>query len=178
MVATTMVGACLPVFVIEMAFAASNIFQNEIRWNTLSSIGILPMSTGALIFQKMVGYMIPAVPYVVIFLLGGLVSPEVMSRMLDDVLTEAPGWYMISMVVMGLYLTVFFSIVLKRGALAVAFLAVFFGNMTFSMMTAFLSLWSGSGQAFLVLGTTVQFGVAVLLHTQIPGLLERKVAEA
>jgi hypothetical protein len=50
--------------------------------------------------------------------------------------------------------------------------------MTFSMMTAFLSLWSGSGQAFLVLGTTVQFGVAVLLHTQIPGLLERKVAEA
>jgi hypothetical protein len=170
------IGVSLPVIAIELAFYASRIFYDEIRWQTLPDIAMLPVSAGWLAVEKMKGCLIALIPSVAFFLFGVLMNPMDFASGLNHVIANAEGWYAIATVVFFLHLTAYLSILMKRGAASAAFGLMFVANMIMSIMFAiagnymFMRQWYG-------LVAVLLFGAAVFLWKRIGPALERKAAE-
>jgi hypothetical protein len=119
---------------LEMLIQASRIFRSETQWQTLSSLMTLPMAPGVIVREKIYGCLLGMTPYLGMLLLGlttvaaGL--PEFVARELNGRLTSEPlvagGFLLLAVAlftaqcIFFLYLVVYLSLAMKRGALAAA----------------------------------------------------------
>lgn len=192
-----LIGFSLGFMGLDLAVCASRVFNEEIRWKTLPSLITLPTSSGAMAWQKVKGCLMAQIPYVACALLGMLIVPEYVADFLAEALFSLEGLAGIALSLsyygFFLYLTAYLSLILNRGALAVAFLICTFGVILVSMFLgmfiglvfAFFSammMTAGMSGSFLaavmmLIPTSVFTVLCVLIHLRIGPRLELKAGQ-
>lgn len=155
----------------ELVLFASRVFNDESRYQTLSSLGALPMSTRAMAYRKALGCLrgvIPSAAYGILALLCSF--PE--WHHFDDLAALVIA-HVACHGIAFLHLVVYLSLRLKRGAVAVAI-----GLWVFGMMIAVPTLvWISRDEAWLQwagIGILVVF--ILVLHRLIGRELEKAMA--
>lgn len=115
--------------VIELAVIASRIFREEVAWNTLTSLSILPCSRPYIWYSKLGGQLLGLVPALVWLAVGALLSPESFLGGVEFFFGEPFGLLLVLQYVLFLHLTTMLSLVMRWGAMGVAFFAVYIANM-------------------------------------------------
>ena len=163
-----------------LAIEASRMFHDEIRWKTLSSLVLLPISIRELAYRKVAGALLGTLPLLVFAAAGLLLVPDALGSFLDD-MSRTPvalGVLIVGILqyLLFLHLTAFLSLVVKRGALPLAVAIQYVGGtLCLGFMSPFLgssgpgSVLSASAIACLIL--------TLLLHAAIGSRLMRAAAE-
>lgn len=160
--------------VLEVVFYAGSIFREEVRWQTLSVLVMLPYSVAQISYQKVFGYLWALIPAVCYFLLGAALAPELVIEFLEEVLlNEAIAFLAFMMTLMAfltfIHLVAFMSLYIKWGAIplsilisiSVSFCYVF----VFSM--AMLQSTGSDGEGFVMLTLILLSVVCLVLHVLI-----------
>jgi ABC-type transport system involved in multi-copper enzyme maturation permease subunit len=171
----------LIVTAIWLALEASRIFKDEVRWKTLSSLVMLPISMRELAYRKVLGALAGTLPLLACFVLGFLLLPNGVNGFIRDV-SENPEilWALALTViqfVLFLHLTAFLSLVLKRGALPLAIAIHYVGGMIFIgfMSVFFIAIGSPGARSFMTAFICVV--LTVILHWAVGFRLARAAAE-
>jgi ABC-type transport system involved in multi-copper enzyme maturation permease subunit len=106
---------------IESALFASRIFRDEAQWKTLSSILMLPGTIPQIIYPKVAGCLLALTPAGLYFCLGAFLNPQVLTEFLRDSLDQPMFWCFLISYFVFLHLAAFLSLVIKWGALPLAF---------------------------------------------------------
>jgi len=164
----------------ELVVYHSRVFGSERKWQTLASLMVVPMSTRGIAYRKMFGCVLALAPAAAYFALGAVLCPEGLSDVLEEMLSEPTGWYFVIQALCFLQFVAYLSLVLRRGALLVAFAIWFVGHwlvlgVVFAMlMPAFVF---GLDEDVVFVGLTVaMFGLGALLHYKTLRRLERAAA--
>ena len=165
----TLVWVSLVVTALSLAAETARVFQEEIRWKTLSSLVLLPVSVRELAYRKVAGILTGTLPLLAGFVLGMLLIPKEVGEFLDDICREpvAFGWFILVILqfILFLHLVAFLSLVLKRGALVLAFVIQYLGG-TFclSFSGLFFMVPGGPGAGCLVAIMLCALATGVLHH--------------
>ena len=168
-----------------LALDAARVFQEEIRWKTLSSLVTLPATVGQLAYRKVAGVLLHTLPLLSGFVLGVCLIPDTVMNFFLEMFSEwvGFGFFIVAILqfVMFLHLTAFLSLLIKRGALALAVAIQYVGG---SFMMGFASMifaFSGGGRSsaglLCFLSGTVCVVATVILHKAIGTRLARAAAE-
>ena len=168
MVWTAIVGA-----VIESALFAGHVFRDEIRWQTLPSLMILPTSLARFAYAKIAGCLLSLAPVVALFCAGAMLTPDDVHLFLKEAMYEPRAWLgvgiAVAMCLFFVHLVAFLSLYLKWGALAAAVGILVIGSICFSMVVSMFSMMMALGSrvdedvvAVVVLITIC--GLTALLH--------------
>lgn len=169
------------VIAIWLALEASRIFKDEVRWKTLSSLVMLPISMRQLAYRKVLGVLAGTLPLLACTVVGILMVPNGMSDFIENVFRDTEGFWMfvvmILQFVLFLHLTAFLSLVLKRGALPLAIAIHYLGGMLLiGFMTAFFFV-VGSPNARSFVTAFICVVLTLILHWAIGFRLARAAAE-
>jgi len=107
----------LTALAVEIPIYLSRVFREELRWNTWPMLVLLPDSLGRIVWQKVVGVLPTFLPAVILCAVGAFLSPSFLMDVLRKTFLEMQGWFVLSQYVLGLYLVVLLSLVVKWGAL-------------------------------------------------------------
>ncbi len=165
---------------IWLALEASRIFREEVRWKTLSSLVTLPISVGELAYRKVAGALLGTLPLLGGAVLGIILVPDEFADFLNAMFgrTSEFGMFLafICQFILFLHLIAFLSLVIKWGALPLAFVIQYIGGSFFMGVIMAMSAMTGfQGMTFFV-----AFGCLVasaFLHRGIAYRLERAAAE-
>lgn len=167
-----------------LAVEASRIFKDEIRWKTLSSLMMLPISVRELAYRKVVGTLAGTLPLLVCFVVGEVIVPHHPDNIRGGVSTapQEYGWriMMVLQYILFLHLTAFLSLVLKRGALPLAIAIQYLGGSIFMGFFSFFMVAVGGPSAIrgiVYISGIVCVLLTVPLHFAIGYRLERAAAE-
>jgi len=165
-----------------LALEAARVFQDEIRWKTLSSLVTLPISVHELAYRKVAGVLAGTLPLLAGLVLGGLLVPEKIGEFLNDLCRHPVGFGVLAITILQyvlfLHLTAFLSLILKRGALPLAVAIQYLGG---SFFMTFLAMGLSLGRAdpgaiYFIIGFICAVLTAVL-HRAIGLRLTRAAAE-
>ena len=165
-----------------LALDAARAFREEIQWKTLSSLVTLPVSVRDLAYQKVAGILAGTLPLLACFVLGALLVPDGVEKFLSEIFKEpiALGMFTVTILqyILFLHLTVFLSLIIKRGALPLAFAIQYLGGSFFvTFLTIMFSISRGGpGTTFFVTGL-ICVVMTVVLHWAIESRLARAAAE-
>jgi hypothetical protein len=177
--------AAIAGFAIDLCVIASRVFKSEIKWKTHSSLMTLPWNTSSIVSQKLVGSLFGTLPYFIFFSAGAVLSLDVFFEVLYEMASEPDVVLGIILVfaqfIMFLYLVAFYSLILKWGALALAFVTYFMASTTLSYCIAIpgMMLSMASQQLFnsffpiFLIGTGISVVIIIGLHMGISRQLER-----
>ena len=167
-----------------LALEAAHIFREEIRWKTLSSLVMLPVSVPELCYRKVAGALAGTLPLLAGFVLGVVLVPEDVGKFLEAIFKEpiAFGMFIVAILqfILFLHLTEFLSLIIKRGALPLAIAIQYVGGSFFMMFFGIIfSIGGGSGGPGAICLFTVMICVVttVVLHCAIGLRLARAAAE-
>ncbi|MCA9039110.1 MAG: ABC transporter permease [Planctomycetaceae bacterium] len=126
-----LISFSLVILAIELCVYAARIFQDEVRWQTLSVLVMLPLSIPQIAYQKIAGCLWGLVPITTFLLLGCALAPENVFEFLENVFFNEYGFFIILMIlgfcVAFLHLIAYLSLYVKWGAIPVAIgVTVFF----------------------------------------------------
>lgn len=141
----TIFWSMLIVVLIEVSLISSRIFHVEIRWKTLTSTAMLPISMSQIAYSKVGGALLSIIPAGAYLLLGFLFSIEEMADDLGYILPEPGFWMMVVEVLFFWHLTAFLSTYIKWGALPLAFILMWVGNMVFFVFVGMIAMGGGRG---------------------------------
>ena len=177
-----MMWAMLFAFMAEVAFIAARVFRQERMWKTWSSLAMLPMSTGRIAYQKILGCLAATWPVMFFFAIGFWLVREDFLKGVVGILTPSndfSGWMALSGFVFAILQTIFFyhlvadlSLRLKWGALPLAVAIIWVGT----TMTVGMVFMMFKEAAFFVLDLVVGV-LIVVLHHNIGLRLEQIAAE-
>ncbi len=187
----TTMGISALVLALELVIVAGRVFRVELRWKTLSSLAMLPISLRRVAYHKVLGCLLACLPAAIYFVIGfACASPEMWRSLhkwwewkekvgLDRALKAAIEWEVIGgfafafmVVIFLLHLTSLFSLRFKWGALPMAVAATWAGCM-FAVPLAFYMFKSA---AFIALISLLVVVIGVL-HVRIGARLEQLAAE-
>ena len=178
----TLIWVSLLVTAILLAMDAARVFQEEIRWKTLSSLVTLPVSVRELAYRKVAGVLAGTLPLLAATVLGMFLASGDVYNFFGEIFKE-PGEFgvlflVILQFILFLHLTAFLSLVIKRGALPLAIAIQFFGS---SFLMTFLGLMffggsDGPGAVLFITGI-ICLAVTFVLHRAIGQRLARAAAE-
>lgn len=140
-----------------LAVEASRVFKDEVRWKTLSSLMTLPISVPELAYRKTIGALAGTLPLLGGFIVGLLMVPNGLRDFVKEMGREPSEFGLIVVIVLQfvlfLHLTAFLSLIIKRGALALAIvihlLGLFMCMCCFGLLLSGLFSSSGTGALFL-----------------------------
>lgn len=171
----------LIVTAIWLALEASRIFKEELRWKTLSSLVMLPISMRQLAYRKVLGALAGTLPLLACTVVGMLLVPKDVSDFFDELFKQVEdfGWFLVVILqyVLFLHLVAFFSLVLKRGALALAIAIHYIAGWLFVAFISFLFAAIGEAGMTLFIIAPVCIVLTVILHWAIGFRLARAAAE-
>lgn len=178
---TLLIWTSLVVAIIWLAVEASRIFKDEVRWKTLSSLMMLPISVRELAYRKVAGALLGTLPVLVYFMVGLMLVPNDVGDFFGEMFKHPEGFevlaVMILQFVLFLHLTAFLSLVLKRGALPLAIAIHYLGGTMFMGFVGVLfATMGGFGGMFFIVAPVV-IVLTVILHWAIGFRLERAAAE-
>ena len=172
------------VLVLQLCLHAGKIFRDEIRWKTLSSIAMLPMSMTRIAYQKVGAALITVLPMLCFMMLGLVLASE---EILDDLgrfdaeelfYFFTAVFYIVAQVFMGVHIIAILSLYLKWGSFALGLFLVFIFNMAFFMFAALSSIGSSDGFfGLLFLASLGASAVGCVLHAMIGKGLEAAAAK-
>ncbi|MEM7383556.1 MAG: hypothetical protein AAF514_01300 [Verrucomicrobiota bacterium] len=153
----------IPIFILEVLFSASRIFKQEIKWKTLSSLLLIPESTGYLLRQKLVAAFLGTLPVLGFIFVGCLIHAEDVIDVLDEEGFIAFFFYASCQLVLISVLVALLSIHLKWGALPLGLVITVIGNQIIFLPLAFAGMDGDSiyvcmaalGIAFLILSAAL-----------------------
>jgi ABC-type Na+ efflux pump permease subunit len=166
-----------------LAFEAARVFQEEIRWKTLSSLVTLPISVPELAYRKVAGVLVGTLPLLAGFVLGVVLDPKDVGGFIDGIFRESIAFgaftVMILQYILFLHLTAFLSLIMKRGALPLAFAIQYLGGSFFLALLGIIFSAGGGDAPDLVLFITMLICVVVtvVLHRAIGQRLALAAAE-
>lgn len=155
---------------LELALLCSRVFGSEMRLRSVPNISLLPLSPTALAYRKILGCSLALIPALVYFLVGALLAPDSFTDAVDEFFSVPEGvWGSLSGLLFFLHLTVYLSLVVRRGALALAFGICFIGSYLMFALFA-LAAWAlGIDLGVWVVWplAILMSGLTVLLHFRI-----------
>jgi hypothetical protein len=164
-----------------LAVESSRIFKDEVRWKTLSSLMTLPISVPELAYRKVAGALAGTLPLLAGFILGVLLVPDKVGNFFDEMFKEPDSFglliVMILQYILFLHLTAFLSIVLKRGALPLAFAIQYVGGYFFMLFSALFFGFAGGPGAMISIVGFICVVLTGILHFSIGFRLERVAAQ-
>jgi ABC-type transport system involved in multi-copper enzyme maturation permease subunit len=176
----TLIWSSILMTAIWLALEASRIFKDEVRWKTLSSLITLPISIQELAYRKVVGALTATLPLLGGAVVGMVMVPDKVADFINEIFRHSSslGTLLVMFVqfLLFLHLTAFLSLVIKRGALPLAFAIHFVGGMFVLWFVAIFSMllrFDGSSY-FIAFGCVV---LTAILHRGIGYRLERAAAE-
>jgi hypothetical protein len=184
----SLVIVSLLILALGLAVGAGRIFLEEVQWKTLASLVLLPISTGELVYRKVIGRLAELLPVVGFLLAGVLVIPDVVGEIVLEMVSHVYGVVLLVFgllqFVLFLHLVAFLSLVVKRWALPLAFVIHYLaGNMCMVPFSLVFALWQfnsryrGLEWLGFLLGMGVSVGLIYLLQRGIVMRLRRAAAE-
>lgn len=162
-------------FVGEVGAYASSMFVSEIKQRTLSTLGLLPMSAGALCYRKLAGCLVATIPTAGCFLIAGLIYPDNLYYFFEGMAEEPVATYFVfSAAMLFFHLSAFLSLFMRWGPFVVAGAVTFFGMIVTGIMLALMGIQDEG--VFVVLGLLATIASAVL-HVSIPLRLEAVMSQ-
>lgn len=164
-----------------LAVDAARIFSEEIKWKTWSSLATLPVSMSALAYRKVFGALTGTLPLLLGVVVGMILDPTDTADFINGIFKESEGFMVLMVVLLQyglfLHLTAFLSLVIKRGALPLAFAIQYLGG---SFLLGILGLAfagaRGPGGFFVVI-SFICLVATLILHLAIGRRLSRAIAE-
>ena len=176
-----LIWVSLVVTAIWLAVEASRIFKDEVRWKTLSSLMMLPISVRELAYRKVAGALLGTLPLLVCFIVGLMLVPKDVGDFFNEMFRHPQGFEMLAVMILQfvlfLHLTAFLSLVLKRGALPLAIAIHYVGGMLFMAFVGLLFAAIGSAGVMVFIVAPGCIVVTGILHWAIGFRLERAAAE-
>ena len=174
---------CLPlryvmgiVLIIELAWVTSRAFNEEMKWQTLQAVALLPVSIPSLAYRKVAGCLPGLIPSAAYTLLAVVLSIGTEGG------PRGEDWFpahfvFFAQAVFIVHLTVYLSLVLKRGAIAAALAIWFVGFLMLTGLINVLDLSLGSeNEDMIVCGGAIPLVIAAVLHWQIGRRLAKVAA--
>ncbi len=163
----------LVVFYVDFLIQIARTLNAEWRLKTLPALVLLPISTSRLFLQKVCGCLAVAIPYVVLFGIGAVVSPQDFFEVLGKLLSEPGAWMVLMFLVFFLYMTAYMSLLMKwMGLLASAAICLFGSSITAMILRSLFDFEGG-----IIVLILVSLGFLALLHVQLLRLIERRAGE-
>jgi hypothetical protein len=161
-----------------LALDAARVFQEEVRWKTLSSLVTLPMSIPELAYRKVAGILIGTLPLLAGCVVGMALALDDFIRFVDDMGSTEFGGVIVAILqyVLFLHLTAFLSLVIKRGALPAAIAIQYVGGSFFLIFVEMAGMVSGSADGPLFFIGFICVALTIVLHRAIGIRLERAAA--
>jgi hypothetical protein len=180
---TVLIWVSLITTAVFLALEAARVFQEEIRWKTLSSLVMLPVSVPELAYRKVAGTLAGTLPLLAGFVLGVVLVPDDVGKFLNDMFSEPIGVGVFIVIILQfilfLHLTAFLSLIIKRGALPLAIAIQYLGGSFFmTFLTILFSAGGSSGPGAICFFTgLICVAMTVVLHRAIGLRLARAAAE-
>ena len=166
---------------IELGLVASRVFHDEVKAHTLPLLLMLPETAGQIAWAKAACAAPVLVPTVSYFLLGAVLNPEDFGWGFKQIVTSWTSWYVFVWFVLFLHLAAWLSLIVKWGALPLAILAIYLGQMvlfpTYLALSLFLFRSNGPSEVPMMssLGAIGLVGI-FLLARDIPRRLTKLAA--
>jgi hypothetical protein len=165
----------LIILMAEIPLHVGRLFHEEIKWKTLSSLALLPMSTASMIYSKLFGSMVAIVPALWFMWVGMCLYPDGLLDFLEKLVEETGGWYSVFAYFFFVHMVAFFSLIAKWGAVPLSMgimILIFMMTVMFAMIFEEIG---GDGEAALVFMTLFFVAASIGLHVGT-GLRFRAVA--
>ncbi|MFO8006390.1 MAG: hypothetical protein R6V05_01495 [Candidatus Brocadiia bacterium] len=120
-----LMGVMLVVLFIQFLLLHNRVLGNEWKEHTLPALMMLPMSTMGILYLKMLGALLGVLPAVFWLVIGVWLAP-IGSQEFQDAAGEPALWFFLCQVVVLMQLALYLSLVLRRGALLLSFVAWIF----------------------------------------------------
>ena len=136
-----MMFSMMVALMVEAAFSMSHCFRDEIQYQTLSTLMLLPRSDLAVCAGKLAGCFMGLVPGIACFCLGACLDLQGFQTAAWEVYRNPQGWFFTVHYIFFLHLVLLMSLVLRWGALAMSFLIVYVaGIVLVQVMQAFIMM--------------------------------------
>lgn len=129
-------------FCVEGGLIAARVFREEIKWQTFSSVALLPLPLAMIAYTKVFGCLISLVPAITYFAVGVFISPENFFDTFVDLIQEPGGWFSVVLYLVFIHLTTLLSLFVKWGAMVLSFMITYVGTW---FLLVFVSLLSRGG---------------------------------
>jgi hypothetical protein len=179
-----LIWVSLVITAVCLALEAAHVFREEIRWKTLSSLVMLPVSVPELAYRKVAGTLAGTLPLLAGFVLGVLLVPkkdigDFLNEMSNEPIEFGVFAVVILQFILFLHLTAYLSLIIKRGALPLAIAIQYLGGSFFmTFLTIIFSTGGRSGPGAICSFTGLICVVStVVLHRAIGLRLARAAAE-
>ncbi|WP_339728163.1 ABC transporter permease [uncultured Gimesia sp.] len=139
----TVFWTMLIVLLIEISLISARVFHVEVQWNTLVSTAMLPQSMASIAYSKVFGCLLGLVPALVYLFIGSVLGLQEMAYDIGLIFAEPTFWMMCVEVIFFWHLTALLSTHIRWGALPLAFILMWIGNMFFFFSISLLSLSAG-----------------------------------
>ncbi|QDV51092.1 ABC transporter permease [Gimesia fumaroli] len=157
----TVFWTMLIVLLIETSLISARVFHVEVQWNTLVSTAMLPQSMASIAYSKVYGCLLSLVPALIYLFIGSALGLREMVYDINLILSEPSFWMMCVEVLFFWHLTALLSTYIKWGALPLAFVLMWVGNMMFFFSISVLSLGVGGRTAGIMEGFSILFTLAM-----------------
>ena len=154
------------VILIEISLIAGRVFHVEVQWNTLVSTAMLPQSMAYTAYSKVGGCLLGLIPAFFYLAIGSVLSIEEIFNNLGTIFSEPSFWMTCVEVLFFWHLTAILSTHIKWGALPLAFILMWVGNMVFFFSVSLLSLFvkSVAAEGLIVVFTLAMLSGIVISH--------------
>lgn len=122
----------VPLFTVDCALIASRLFQEEIRYQTLSALLMLPRSVPHIVYSKLAGCLFALAPGLIALIVAFTALSESKSALVE-MIDEPAAWWFLANLFLVVHLSALFSLYLRWGAFAMS-LAVTIGGMTVTVV--------------------------------------------
>lgn len=162
----TMFWTMLIVVLIEISLISSRVFHVEIQWKTLVSTAMLPHSMAYIAYSKLLGCLLSVLPAFFYLVLGVLFSINEMSYDAGMIFAEPGFWMMCVEIMFFWHLTALLSTYIKWGALPLAFILMWVGNMfyLFAINLMMLGVSMNATEAISVAFTFILLVCIIIFH--------------
>jgi len=172
------IGISLALGGLEIVIHSGRIFAQEWRWQTLSALMILPVSTMRVAYSKAAGLLLGLVPALAWLILGFLANPGILAMDGEGLAVLILGMGSAAMsFLLVIHLVAYFSLVVRRGALLIAIAIWFFSGwilMPFYMIT---SMMAREPFVMLAVSAIIKLAFVGLIHFGILRRLEKVAAQ-
>ena len=153
---------------LQLVLFHGRILGRERQWNTLSNLLMLPHSPAGVVWRKLLGCLLGLLPDLAWFGIGALFNLEGLFDVLEAILTEPEPWYFISQYVLLLQLALYLPLLVRRGALLLAFVIWLVSSYMLVPIFMILTIAGGFSNPGLWFGMTSVpiFGLALLIHVR------------